>query len=272
MSHTQYPHEGLRRKLVKAGIARSRHDVSSMQALLPGTAEQLPCDCADPDTLADVLLFLIEKNIVQIIPALESLVDIDAGQHVCQFYSNVDELLEVQIPYLQTGLDRNELCLWIVSPPLTRQMAYGALRTAVPGLDNVIERQIELIGHANWYLDQSGAMKPWDALFDALVEKGRKALEQGHRALRVASDTGWAAKDSWDALSRYKSEVTSVIKNYPARALTGYSIEGRTTEEMRAIACGHSASIGKRDGHWRCVTPCESEGDDALFPIGAATY
>ena len=40
------------------------------------------------------------------------------GTHLCLFYRNKQELLDILVPYFKAGLGNNEFCIWVTSEPL----------------------------------------------------------------------------------------------------------------------------------------------------------
>src|SRR3989304_6627391 len=75
------------------------------------------------------------------------------GTHLCQFYKTKKDLIDVLVPYFKAGLENNEFCMWVTSPPLNEKEALKALKKAVPRLDEYLEKgQIEIIPYDQWYL------------------------------------------------------------------------------------------------------------------------
>src|SRR5512135_1117299 len=58
------------------------------------------------------------------------------GTHFCQFYGSPADLVEILVPYFKAGLEQDESCMWITSPPLGVREARAALARAVPDLDS----------------------------------------------------------------------------------------------------------------------------------------
>ena len=76
------------------------------------------------------------------------------GTHFGLFYETGEDLLDTLVPYFKAGLEDGELCLWVVSAPITEEAAWSALRAAVPALDrHVSEGSIEIHSAREWYLD-----------------------------------------------------------------------------------------------------------------------
>jgi len=63
----------------------------------------------------------------------------DVGIHLCQFYQNKEDLIDVLVPYFKAGLENNEFCMWITSEPLGVEDAKTSLKRTVENLDDYIE-------------------------------------------------------------------------------------------------------------------------------------
>src|SRR5437773_9462913 len=53
------------------------------------------------------------------------------GRHVALFYERKENLLELCVPFLKAGLERTEVCVWVIAEPLTERDAWAALGAAV---------------------------------------------------------------------------------------------------------------------------------------------
>src|SRR5258705_13846060 len=79
--------------------------------------------------------------------------DVQWGTHFCYFYETKQDLVETLTQFFKSGLENDECCLWVVSPPLTVEEAKLALSQVVPNLDRYIaERGLEIQAHDAWYL------------------------------------------------------------------------------------------------------------------------
>src|SRR5258706_12125002 len=92
---------------------------------------------------------------------------ITPGTHFCLLYSTKQDLIDILVPYLKDGLDKNEYCLWVTSPPLDVYEAITELKNAVPQFDKYLkENRIEIVPHTQWYLkdgtfDESRVLNSW---------------------------------------------------------------------------------------------------------------
>jgi hypothetical protein len=74
--------------------------------------------------------------------------DVPWGTHICQFYDSKEDLTEILVPYFKTGLENNELCLWITAQPLEAEEAKETLRGAVSDFDSYLAKgPIEIISY-----------------------------------------------------------------------------------------------------------------------------
>jgi len=79
--------------------------------------------------------------------------DVPWGSHFCMFYETKEDLLDMLVPYFKAGLENKEVCLWVVSEPLTEEEAENALQEAVPEFDRYLaDFSIEIREGRRFYL------------------------------------------------------------------------------------------------------------------------
>src|SRR5260370_3916785 len=64
--------------------------------------------------------------------------DVPGGSHFFMFYETKEDLLDTLVPYFKAGLESGELCLWVVTEPLTEEEAWNALRQGVPEFEHYV--------------------------------------------------------------------------------------------------------------------------------------
>jgi hypothetical protein len=144
---------------------------------------------------------------------IEIIGDIPWSTHLCQFYETPKDLTDILVPYFKAGLENNEFCMWVTSPPLIEEVAREAMRTAMPDFDRYLEKgQIEIIPYDQWYL-KDGIFDLQKAL-DSWIEKLDQALKQGYEGLRVTGNTAWLEKKDWESFAEYEAELNKVIGKY----------------------------------------------------------
>jgi C4-dicarboxylate-specific signal transduction histidine kinase len=182
--------------------------------------------------------------------------DVPWGTHFFMFYETKEDLLDTLVPYFKTGLESGELCLWLVSEPLTEEEARNALRDAVPEFERyVADRSIEIMGGRRFYssgdnLDLQRAVRTW-------AEKTRSALVRGYAGFRVSASTAWLARKDWKAFSDYENEVNDSISNWRMTALCTYPLIGSTAAEILDVTRTHQFAIARRNKAWEVVETSE---------------
>jgi C4-dicarboxylate-specific signal transduction histidine kinase len=182
--------------------------------------------------------------------------DVPWGTHFFMFYETKEDLLDTLVPYFKAGLETGELCLWLVSEPLTEEEARNALGKAVPGFERyVADRSIEIIRGRQFYhsghdLDLKQAIRNW-------AQKTDSALARGYAGLRVSAGTAWLERRDWNAFSDYEEEVNNCIGNWRMTALCTYPLAGSTAAEILDVTRTHQFAIARRHNGWEVLETSE---------------
>ncbi len=180
---------------------------------------------------------------------IEVVGDAPWGTHFCQFYATKDDLADILVPYFKAGLESDEFCMWVTSPPLGVDEAWSALERAVPDLESYRRRgRIEIIPHTDWYLlggsfEQDRVLKGW-------VAKLEDALARGCSGLRLTGNTFWLEKSGWRSFADYEAVVDGVIGQYRMLALCTYAVDRCGAMEVADVVRNHQFALIKRDGRW----------------------
>ncbi len=125
--------------------------------------------------------------------------DVPWGTHLCQFYQNKEDLIDILLPYFKAGLENNEFCMWVTSQPVSEKEAKKTMRKAVPDFDRYLKKgQIEIVPYTEWYL-KDGAFN-LQRVLDAWIDKLNQALAKGYDGLRVTGNTAWLEKKIGEVL------------------------------------------------------------------------
>jgi C4-dicarboxylate-specific signal transduction histidine kinase len=182
--------------------------------------------------------------------------DVPWGSHFFMFYETKEDLLDTLVPYFKAGLESGELCLWVVSEPLTEAEARNALRKAVPEFEHYLaDRSIEIVGGRRFYFsgndpDLQQVIRTWAAKTDY-------AVTRGYAGLRVSANTAWLERKDWKAFSDYENEVNNSISRWPMTALCTYPLAGSTAAEILDVARTHQFAIARRNRGWEVVETSE---------------
>ena len=121
--------------------------------------------------------------------------DVPWGTHFFMFYESKEDLLDVLVPYFKAGLESGELCLWLVSEPLTEEEARNALHKAVPKFERYLtERSIEILGGQRFYvsgdnLDLQRAIQTWAERLPS-VNSLNRTTRRGRAGVTAARSAG----------------------------------------------------------------------------------
>jgi len=174
------------------------------------------------------------------------------GSHLCQFYHTQKDLLEILLPYIKSGLNNNEFCMWITSEPLSAKEAKDALRNEIKDLDRLIKKgQIEILDYSQWYT-KNGRFNA-DRVLAGWIEKERLALEKGFSGLRLTGNTFWLEKKDWSNFTEYEAKVNSAIGGQRMLALCTYSLDKCNASQVIDVVNNHQFALIKREGKWVSV-------------------
>lgn len=178
--------------------------------------------------------------------------DVPWGTHFFMFYETKEDLLDTLVPYFKAGLETGELCLWVVSEPLTEEEATNALHKAVSEFERYLaDRSIEITGARRFYfpnddLDLQWTIRTW-------AEKTDSALARGYAGFRMSANTAWLDRKDWKAFCDYESEVNDSIGNWRMTALCTYPLAGSTAAEMLDVTRTHQFAVARRNKNWEVV-------------------
>jgi PAS domain S-box-containing protein len=171
------------------------------------------------------------------------------GTHFCQFYATKDDLGEILVPYFKAGLEADEFCMWVTSPPLGVDDAWTALAKAIPELESYRRRgRIEILPHTEWYLLEGRFEQA--RVLDGWVTKLKDALARGCAGLRLSGNTFWLEKSDWRSFAEYEAAVDGVLGQYRMLALCTYSLERCGASEVADVIRNHQFALIKRDERW----------------------
>ena len=186
------------------------------------------------------------------------------GTHLCQFYQNEQDLIDILVPYFRQGLDDNEFCMWITSEPLGVDEAREALRSVESEFDNYIRKgQIEILDYTQWYT-RTGRFNA-DEVLKGWVEKLEGALDRNYEGLRLSGNTFWLENKDWVEFTAYEEAVNRLIGKYPILALCTYSLDKCSAHEIMDVMINHRFALVKRAGRWQMIESSEHQKTEAAL-------
>jgi hypothetical protein len=266
----QYPNEALRKKLVIAGIPESEHSIDSLAAKMPDF-EVRAFEGISADMLAELLLYLIAKGIVTLpIASDKALLDMPWGSHVCQFFDGKEDLVKMLVPYFKQGLERNEVCVWLVGD-LTVEEARDALAAVVPNLERFMDTgQMQIRHYTEFYTNGDGTVKPTAQLSDDFAAMGSTVRANGFEGLRASGSVSWVNDaESMSRFMDYETKVNLAIQNSHIMAVCTYPAQAATMCQCRELIHNHGKIFVKR-GEWVHDKSKDAEKIEAVFASLAA--
>src|SRR5581483_3009766 len=178
--------------------------------------------------------------------------DMPWGTHFCSFYETKEDLLHTLVPFFKTGLENNELCLWVFSRPLTEEEVKNKLRQAVPDLDrHLAERNIEILPHDAWYLE--GSALNLTKVMNGCNEKINQSISRGYKGLRFTGDGSWIQRQDWGNFSEYEKGLNAFIANKQLLIFCTYALATIGAAEILDVARAHQSAVARRQGIWEVV-------------------
>jgi PAS domain S-box-containing protein len=203
----------------------------------------------------------VRKEKMKKFSIIDNLKNISRGTHICQFYRNKEDLIEVLIPYFKTGLENNEFCMWVTSEPLGEKESQEAIRKDLPGFDRYLKKgQIEIVSHTEWYLKE-GSFNPQRAI-NGWIDKLNQSLAKGYDGVRISGNTAWLEKKDWRNFTDYEGEINNTVGKYPMISVCTYFFDKCGIPETIDVVRNHQFSLIRRDGEWELI---ESKVEESLY-------
>ena len=168
------------------------------------------------------------------------------GTHLGHFYRTREDLEECLVPYFETGLSNNELCLWVASEPLRAGEARRSLGRRVPELRSVLESgQIEILDFEDWHrtmgrTDIATTLAAWK-------EREEAAIRRGFAGLRVTGNASWlGGKD----FVKYESKFHQSFHDRRMLALCSYTLDACGLDDVDDILRNHEFTLLRQSGRW----------------------
>ncbi len=178
--------------------------------------------------------------------------DIPSGTHLCHFYQTREDLVDIVLPYLEAGLKKHELCVWITSEPLDVEDANSILEKAIKNYNYYVsEGQIKVLSYKDWYM-RSGSFDGYK-MFSMLAEVENQALRGDFNGLRVAGNRSWHKKVDWSDLRNFEKTIEDTIHDHKAIALCSYYLGNLEATEILDTVLNHKLAIIKREGNWEVI-------------------
>jgi len=222
------PREELRRELATLGIARERHSLAELIAMLPARVDGRPYEDFDADSVAEVLVYLVGKGVIDLPSAAGANFRVEWGERLCHFYRHEEELLALLGHYFRQGLERNERCVWL----------------AAEGASDKARQEIASLA------DSHGSPEQLEVVEDAIwiwQREEQRAIGQGYSGLRVCGEA-----------LRFERGAQRM------KALSTYHTDRLQRDDMASLVRAHDGALVRNGNGWQRVhTLWEDDGYNA---------
>lgn len=115
---------------------------------------------------------------------------IGLGDHAALFYQTKAEQLEIVIPFIAIGLERNERCMYIAEDNTTSDICRKLQEFGVDVAEARKKDALKVVTKHETYL-RHGVFQP-DKMTDELCDAVDDAVDSGFAGLRAAGELSWA--------------------------------------------------------------------------------
>jgi len=202
-----------------------------------------------PAVLRENLIFELERAEEYRESGIQHLGLIRWGTHIAYLCRDDDEMAEVLVPYIEKGLEENELCACIISEMLSEKTR-ELLTNEIPDLQKYMAKgQLQFLSHHNWH-SSNGSFDVQEAL-DGTVRKYEEALANGYSGLRVTGDVFWLDESNWDSFMNYEDLLDEIAKDSKSLVICIYKETECTIDKIVDIVNRHNYVIRKTNDSWQ---------------------
>ena len=161
------------------------------------------------------------------------------GKHFYQFYKGREDLFRIVIPFLRSGLDGGDACVWIVSRQVGVLEVVEAIHREFDLTPFIENSQLLIFPAERWYVE-GGYFSPRKArknLRNMMAEKQKL----GFKAFRGIADLGWLEERDWERFQNYEKEIHELIQGMKAIGLCAYPIQHCTLTQTKEVLEHHDS-------------------------------
>ncbi|HKE25199.1 MAG TPA: PAS domain-containing protein [Bryobacteraceae bacterium] len=177
--------------------------------------------------------------------------DIPWGTHLCQFYQDKQDLIDILVPYFKAGLENNEFCMWVTAEPLRSAEGKAALAANVENLEAYIANgQLEIVD-TEWYT--GGGEFESDRVLQSWVDRLEAARRRGFAGLRLTGNPSWLERPEWHGFMEYEAAVDGIFGQRRMLAICTYSLSKCDALQIMDVISNHKFALVKRAGKWEVI-------------------
>jgi DNA-binding CsgD family transcriptional regulator len=180
---------------------------------------------------------------------------VPSGSHFCIFYETKRDLLDILVPYFKTGLEANELCLWIVTPYefLSVEEATEALRQRLPDIDDYLRsEQLTVVRHTDWFA--GNGISDTSQGVRRFRRKSAEAERRGLSGLRVNGSSAWISFQLGpDKFCEFERDLDAWLANGRIIVACTFPLHLIGAGQILDAARTHQFAVTVRNGVWKRV-------------------
>ena len=154
--------------------------------------------------------------------------------------------------FVKAGLANQELCVWVLPPPITIPLALDAL--AHHGMDGrglQATQQLQISSAQDWYAESAFSVE--DAL-SRLAVLPALARQRGYASVRAVGGPGlFVSEGHRQAFMRYERDVTPLIAALPFIGLCCYASTACVTTDLFEIMNAHPGALLRTHTGWATI-------------------
>jgi PAS domain S-box-containing protein len=188
-------------------------------------------------------------------------------QHLCMIYDTQEEEFAAALPYLRTGLERGEKCLYIVDEN-TAAAVLDALRKGGTDVDRYLRSDALTIVDKNEAYVKTGRFGP-DSRIRFWTEAATEARAANFSGLRALADMTWAfgARESVKEFIEFESKLNHLVRDHDVVIVCQYNRARVPPEIILGILRTHPLVVY---GGIVCKNPYYVPPDEFLKPTQAS--
>lgn len=165
------------------------------------------------------------------------------GDHVCMIYENAAEQMAALVPFIQAGLEQNDLCVYIVDGEDCREVAEALEAGGIAVAREGAAGRLLLLTQREVYL-KHGRFDP-ETVIAFLEEKTKEAVAAGFRGLRITGEMSWAQgeESGCERLIEYEARLNCFFPGQRVVAICQYHRRRFPAEAIRDVLRTHPVAV-----------------------------
>ena len=173
------------------------------------------------------------------------------GSHLCHFYREPEDLLELIPPFFADGIEDGQRCIWALPSWLKFGRAAELLARAGPRLEYALaDGTMRLVQQEEAYGDGRGGFRGVEPALEHWLAEEKASLKRGFTGLRVSGDCSPRLGKDWGEFQRYEKTVDLSIGETKIAGLCTYDLREASREQVEQIMLGHQLGVVRRAHGW----------------------